>query len=395
MRPWRTLEEVCASFLKLGFIAFGGPVAHLGYFREEFVAKHQWLTDEAYADLVALCQFLPGPASSQMVFALGMLRAGILGAIAASVCFMLPSVILMIGFAYGLTKLGDLRHEGWLHGLRLAAVAVVAQAVWSMGRKLCASRARFIICISAAGAMLLFPGAIVQVVVIAIGGVVGWLLFRNECGPRSNERIVATGGHVPAILALAAFGTLLAVLPLVVHSTGSKSIAVFDSFYRSGALVFGGGHVVLPLLRAEVVPHEWISDDAFLAGYGAAQALPGPLFTFAAYLGTVIHGKPNAWVGGVWCVFAIFLPAWLLIGGVLPFWHGLRSKPWIRAALQGANATVVGLLLAALYSPVITESVTGVSDAAAAILAFTALQWWRVPAWVLVVALGVAGQWLL
>lgn len=390
-----SLGEVCAAFLKLGAISFGGPVAHLGYFRDEFVGRRRWLTDESYADLVALCQFLPGPASSQMVFALGMMRAGIVGALAASVCFMLPSVVAMIAFAYGVAKVGNLQDAGWLHGLKLAAVVVVAQAVWSMGRNLCTDRARLTLCVLAAVVILAAPGAIVQIGVIAVGGLVGWLIYRNAPALKLEEPPQFARGHMPALLSLAAFASLLVVLPLLAASTGNKQLAVFDSFFRSGALVFGGGHVVLPLLREELVPRGWITDDAFLAGYGAAQAVPGPLFTFSAYLGTVIRGGPNAWLGGLWCLLAIFLPAWMLIGGALPFWHQLRAKAWVQAALKGANAAVVGVLLSALYTPVFTEGVTSARDMAAALACLAALQFWKIPVWAVVIALAAAGQWLL
>lgn len=387
--------EVCSAFLKLGVVSFGGPIAHLGYMREEFVGRRRWLGDDAYADLVALCQFLPGPASSQVVFALGMLRAGVVGALAASVCFMLPSVAAMIAFAYGVARVGEIGRSGWLHGLRLAAVVVVAQAVWSMGRNLCTDRARLSICVLAAVVILAAPGAAVQVGVIAAGGVLGWLIYRRVPAPRLDEPPEAVRGHIPAFLALVAFGSLLVLLPPLAAATGDKSLAVFDSFYRSGALVFGGGHVVLPLLRAEVVPRGWISDDAFLAGYGAAQAVPGPLFTFAAYLGTVIRGGPDAWIGGLWCLLGIFLPAWLLIGGALPFWHQLRAKAWVQAAIKGANAAVVGVLLSALYTPVFTEGVRGAPDMAAVFAGFAALRYWKVPAWAVVIALAAVGQWVL
>lgn len=332
------LREVCASFLKLGTISFGGPIAHLGYLREEFVGKRRWLSDDDYADLVALCQFLPGPASSQVVFALGMIRAGVLGALAASACFMLPSVLVMIAFAYGVGEARDLGRAGWLHGLKLAAVVVVAQAVWSMGRKLCTDRARLTLAILAAVVVLAAPGAIVQIAVIAAGAALGWLIYRHTPAPRQADPRPPASARLPASLALAAFFALLILLPPLAAATGSKPVAVFDSFYRSGALVFGGGHVVLPLLRAEVVPRGWLTDDAFLAGYGAAQALPGPLFTFSAYLGTMIHRAPHAWLGGLWCLLAIYLPAWLLIGGTLPFWRRLRATAWAQAALKGANA---------------------------------------------------------
>jgi chromate transporter len=388
------LAEVSWAFLKLGLISFGGPVAHLGYFREEFVQKRRWLDDAAYGDLMALCQFLPGPASSQLVFALGRLRAGWLGGMLASLGFTLPSAVLMIGFAYGVASLGSLQDAGWLHGLKLAAVAVVAQAVWGMGRNLCPDRGRLTLAIAAAALLLVFPGALVQVAVILTGGTIGWFVYRksiqgSECRAQADWK-----HHLVAGGCLAVFFLLLATLPALA-ATGSRELGIFDAFYRAGSLVFGGGHVILPLLRAEVVPTGWVSDDAFLAGYGAAQALPGPLFTFAGYLGTVINAGPGAWLGGLWCLFAIFLPAWLLIAGTLPFWQSLRTKTWTQAALRGANAAVVGVLLAALYDPVWIEGVKSAPDAATALAAFGLLQWWKTPPWLVVLLTAAAGQWLL
>ena len=390
------LSEVAWAFLKLGCLSFGGPIAHLGYFRTELVEKRKWIDDAHYGDLVALCQFLPGPASSQVVFALGMQRAGLLGALLASACFTLPSALLMIGFAYGVAAVGDLHGAGWLHGLKLAAVSVVAQAVWGMGKKLCTDRPRVSLCLASTAVLLASPGAIAQIGVIAGGGVAGWWLYR---------RTIATGlqpapehalrHHVVAAVVLVVFAVLLVVLPVLASATGSRPIAVFDSFYRSGALVFGGGHVVLPLLRAEVVPHGWLTDDQFLAGYGAAQALPGPLFAFSAYLGAAMSSSAPRWINGLWCVLAIFLPAWLLIGGSLPFWHRLRTKGWAQAALAGANASVVGVLLAALYNPVISEGICGGKDVAVAFFAFGLLEHWKVAPWLVVIAMATAGQWLL
>ena len=395
MSKTHTLIEIFGAFLKLGLISFGGPVAHLSYFREEFVRRRRWLDDGAYGDLVAVCQFLPGPASSQVVFALGMQRAGMAGAILASLCFTLPSAALMILFGYGVAALGDLQRAGWLHGLKLAAVAVVAQAVWGMGRSLCPDRARLTIGLGSAAVLLVVPGAVAQIGVIAGGGVVGWWLYRK--GIEVVERPVAGRWrrHFLAAMVLAIFLLLLVMLPALASVTGQKGIAVFDSLYRAGSLVFGGGHVVLPLLRAEVVPKGWVSDDAFLAGYGAAQAVPGPLFTFAAYLGTVMQQGLGGWRMGLWCLLAILLPAWLLIGGALPFWNQLRAKTWAQAALRGANAAVVGVLLAALYNPVWTEGVRGARDVAAAVVAFGLLQWWKAPPWVIVLLAAGAGEWLL
>jgi chromate transporter len=388
------LTEILGAFLKLGCISFGGPVAHLGYLHEEFVARRRWLDDAAYADLVALCQFLPGPASSQLVFALGMRRAGIVGAFLASACFTLPSAVLMILFAYGVTSVGDLSHAGWLHGLKLAAVAVVAQAVWTMGRKLCPDRPRVTMALASAAIMLVMPGALVQIGMIALGALAGWTLYRKEL-PSSPPRGGLARHHGWAAGVLVLFIALLVGLPVIATATGTRSMAAFDSFYRAGSLVFGGGHVILPLLRAEVVPAGWVSDNAFLAGYGAAQAVPGPLFTFAAYLGTVMNGGHNAWLGGFWGLIAIFLPAWMLIGGALPFWQLLRGLSWTQAALRGANAAVVGVLLAALYKPVWIEGVVGVRDLAALFLAFGLLEVWRTPSWLVVALMAGAGQWVL
>lgn len=387
--------ELAWVFLKLGLISFGGPVAHLSYLREEFVSKRRWLDDAAYGDLVALCQFLPGPASSQVVFALGMQRAGWLGGLLASFCFTLPSAALMIAFAYGVAALGQLQYAGWLHGLKLAAVAVVAQAVWGMGRNLCPDRTRLTIAVAATTLLLIFPGALAQVCVISSGGAIGWWLYRKTMPHTGHSSPAVWRHHLVASGILVVFLLLLVLLPVMASMTGRRDIAVFASFYRAGSLVFGGGHVILPLLRAEVVPNGWVTDDTFLAGYGAAQALPGPLFTFAGYLGTAIHAGPNAWASGLWCLFAIFLPAWLLIAGALPFWHQLRAKTWTRAALQGANAAIVGVLLAALYNPVWTEGVKDARDAATAMLAFELLQWWRVPPWLIVLLAAAAGQWVL
>ncbi|MBX3225614.1 MAG: chromate efflux transporter [Labilithrix sp.] len=392
----QSLLEVAGVFLRLGCLSFGGPIAHLGYLRAELVEKRKWLDDAHYGDLVALCQFLPGPASSQVVFALGMQRAGLLGALTASACFTLPSTLLMIGFAYGVARAPDLNGAGWLHGLKLAAVAVVAQAVWGMGKKLCTDRARVSLCIGSAAVLLAVPGAVAQLGVMAFGGLAGWWLYRDTIvvgAPPSVTR--GARGHVAAAAALMMFVALLVALPALASATGSHHLAVFDSFYRSGALVFGGGHVVLPLLRAEIVPRGWLTDDQFLAGYGAAQALPGPMFAFSAYLGAAMRPGPASWLYGLWCLLAIFLPAWLLIGGALPFWHQLRAKRWAQAALAGANAAVVGVLLAALYDPVVTESVRGPRDVVAALLAFALLEHWKAPPWLVVAASAAAGQWLL
>jgi len=389
------LAEVGGAFLKLGLMSFGGPVAHLGYFRREFVERRRWIDDAAYADLVALCQFLPGPASSQVAFALGMRRAGPGGALLASLCFMLPSAVLMIAFAYGVASLGGLGDAGWLHGLKLAAVAVVALAVWAMGLRLCPDWPRRILGAAAAATVLLLPGTLSQMGVIGACAAAGLIGLRGAAPPPDATGGRLTRGHFWAAASLCLFAALLAALPVLARVTGEKPVAVFDGFYRAGSLVFGGGHVVLPLLRSEVVSPGWVSDDAFLAGYGAAQAVPGPLFTFAAYLGTLIRTGSHAWTGGVLCLFAIFLPGWLLVGGAYPFWHIIRGKAWARSALLGADAAVVGILLAALYRPVCTQGIRDWRDVAAAAGAAVLLGRLRVPPWAVVLLMAGAGQWVL
>lgn len=395
-----SLAEVAAVFTKLGCLSFGGPVAHLGYFRAELVQRREWLDDAHYADLVALCQLLPGPASSQVVFALGMHRAGFLGALAASLCFLLPSALLMVAFAYGLSALDSLQQAGWLHGLRVAAVAVVAHAVWGMGRSLCPDRPRLALAFASAATLLALPSGITQIAVILVGATVGFLLYRTAPDPSPLASLPHAPTHTRAptgaLLALVAFAALLVVLPaLSAASPEARPLAELDRFYRSGALVFGGGHVVLPLLRAELVQPGWLDDATFLAGYAAAQAVPGPLFSFAGYLGAALHPGPSAWLHGLWGLFAIFLPAWLLVGGALPLWHRLRALTAVRAAVHGSNAAVVGVLLAALWTPIMSEGLTRPLDAGLALLAFGALGplgRGRVPPWLVVLALALAGQ---
>ncbi|MGE5793230.1 MAG: chromate efflux transporter [Bacteroidota bacterium] len=380
--------EVFGAFLRLGLTSFGGPIAHLGYFRDEFVARRKWLDERTYADLVALCQFLPGPASSQAGMAIGISRAGMPGAFAAWLGFTMPSALALIAFAYGLARFGG-GSAGWLHGLKVVAVAVVAQAVWGMARSLTPDRPRVTLAIVAAIVMLAWPTALGQVAAIVAGGVAGrlWLAAPAAAAPATAAFPVRHGW---AIAAWIAFFGLLGGLPLAAKLTGDPTVAVIDGFYRAGSLVFGGGHVVLPLLQAEVVPPGWVSNDAFLAGYGAAQAVPGPLFTFAAYLGTVMTAPPGGWLGGLLCLVAIFVPAFLLVVGALPFWDRLRTSAAAQSTLAGVNAAVVGLLLAALYAPVWTSAIRGPADFALALAAFGLLVFWRVPPW-LVVALTAAG----
>jgi chromate transporter len=387
-RP-RAFVEVFAVFFRLGLTSFGGPIAHLGYFRTEFVVRRRWLDEKTYADLVALCQFLPGPASSQVGMSIGIMHAGLPGALAAWLGFTAPSAVALVVFAYGVDAGASLLHSGVLHGLKIVTVAVVAQAVWLMGRTLCADRPRLTIALAAAVVLLFAPGALAQVVVIAIAALVGWKLLRMEpnAGPAAEEI------RVPRLVSAAAavlFFLLLAVLPVAAAWSASSALALFDSFYRAGSLVFGGGHVVLPLLQSEMIPRQWISNEVFLAGYGAAQAVPGPLFSFAAYLGAASSVRPNGWVGALLCLIAIFLPSLLLVLATLPHWHVLRRKQAARNALAGVNAAVVGLLLAALYQPIWTSAILRPGDLAVALAAFLLLVGWRVSPWI-VVLLTVAG----
>jgi chromate transporter len=369
--------------------SFGGPVAHLSYFRAEFVERRKWLDDEAYADIIALCQLLPGPASSQVGMILGMLRAGVAGAFAAWIGFTMPSALALIAFAYGLDALGDLSHAAWLHGLKIIAVAVVAQAVLGMARNLCPDRERATLAVGATLITLWLPSASGQLGVILAGGVIGWLFLPGADNGKSTLPVIPVS-RATAISSLILFITLLLGLPFIASATSNHSIELVSRFYRAGSLVFGGGHVVLPLLQQAVVPPGWIDNDAFLAGYGAAQAVPGPLFTFAAYLGAAMKAAPNGWTGGLICLVAIYLPSFLLLIGALPFWSLLRHRSEVRAALKGVNAVVVGLLLGALYTPVWTSSIFTAKDFGLATLAFLLLVFWKAPP-LLMVILGTIG----
>ncbi len=379
-------RDVFGVFLKLGLTSFGGPVAHLGYFRDEFVVRRQWLDDRAYGDLVALSQFLPGPSSSQVGMALGASRAGVPGALAAWLGFTLPSAIALVLFAIGVAWLGDGVGAGWLDGLRIVAVAVVARAVWGMARSLCPDAPRATLAIVATVVVLAAPGAPGQMLAIALGGLVGWAVLRPPAETATSALRIPVGRRT-AIAFLALFVCLLLVLPLAARLVPLPPLAFFDSFYRSGALVFGGGHVILPLLQAEVVPPGWMGKDAFLAGYGAAQAVPGPLLAFTAYLGAVIDPRAGGWPVAALCLVAAFLPSFLLVLGVLPFWDAVRRRAAARAAMRGINAAVVGLLLAALYDPVWTSAIHAPADFALAVAAFGLLTVAKAPPW-LVVALG-------
>ncbi|MCA0756006.1 chromate transporter [Paenibacillus sp. N4] len=378
------LLEVLGVSAKLGLTSFGGPVAHLGYFHDEYVRRRGWLDERSYAELVALCQFLPGPASSQVGIGIGMLRAGVWGGAVAWLGFTMPSAIALILFAL-LLQGYDLGTAGFIHGLKLTAVAIVAHAVLGMGQKLAQGRNLATIAVLAAAGTLLWQTAFTQVLLLALAGLIGCWLYRKSDIPDASELRFPVSRTV-AVLCLLLFALLLIVLPIFTRLFATDWLALFDSFYRSGSLVFGGGHVVLPLLERELVPGGWVSETDFLAGYGAAQAVPGPLFTFAAYLGTVAGGLPGAAIATA----AIFLPAFLLVAGALPFWSVLRNNRWAQGALTGVNAAVVGILLAALYDPVWTTSVAGPADFALAAVLFLMLAIWKLPPWMVVLA-GAAG----
>lgn len=392
-------------FLRLGLTSFGGPVAHLGYFRDEFVVRRRWLTEHSYADLVALCQFLPGPASSQVGMALGLMRSGWGGALAAWVGFTLPSALALALLGLGFSAGGFGMPAGLVQGLNVVAVAVVAQAVWGMARGLCATVGRAALMLAACAVTLLQPGVVGQLAVMLGAGVLGWWVWGRKQAPAGAApgatADASDAWDVPlsrrgGLVLLAVFAALLVVLPWSVAvapaADGTASaLAVVDAFYRAGALVFGGGHVVLPLLQSAVVEPGWVSADAFLAGYGAAQAVPGPLFTFAAFLGAAMA---PGWAGtgfALLAILGIFLPAFLLVAGALPWWASLRQRAWARGVLAGVNAAVVGLLLAALYQPVATSALHSAADVALALVALAALLRWQVPPWAVVVATALAG----
>jgi chromate transporter len=380
-------------FLRLGLTSFGGPIAHLGYFRDEFVTRRGWLSERSYADLVTLCQFLPGAASSQVGAVLGLSQAGLPGALAAWAGFTLPSALAMILFALGISNWSETIPSGLLHGLKVVAVAVVAQAVWGMARNICTDAARITIMTLASCFVLLWPDALGQISVIAIAAITGLLLFKpvQESG---HEALPCMVSRRAGMLLLSLFFALLIGLPVIAQTWPNQMSAMMDAFYRAGSLVFGGGHVVLPLLQAEVVPKAWVSNESFLAGYGAAQALPGPLFTFAAFLGAAMESAANPWLNSLVCLVSLFLPSLLLVVGALPFWEQMRHNRHTRAALAGVNAAVVGLLLAALYRPVWISAVHQPTDFGLALLAFVALNSWRLAPWLVVLG-GGAGGWLL
>jgi chromate transporter len=390
----RSAAEVLLIFLKLGVSCFGGPIAHIGYFRDEFVTRRRWLDEQAYADLVALCQFLPGPASSQVGFSIGLTRAGYLGGLAAWTGFTLPSALLLLLFAYGVGSLGGPIGAGLLHGLKLVAVAIVAQAVWGMARSLCPDRERASIAAVAALVVLFSPSSLGQIAAILFGAVAG-LVWCRAAPPASGgppaAHVAMPVSRAVGASALALFAVLLAGVLLLPGRLSSQAFDLFAAFYRSGALVFGGGHVVLPLLREAFVAPGWIGDDAFLAGYGAAQAVPGPLFTFSAYLGAMVTPQPHGIAGAALGLLGIFLPGILILIGTLPFWNAFRSRAGAQAAMRGVNAAVVGVLGAALYNPVWTSSVKAPGDFAVALVGFVLLAAWRAPPLVVVLVSACGG----
>ncbi|AHY52588.1 chromate efflux transporter [Bradyrhizobium japonicum] len=382
--------EVLLIFFKLGLTCFGGPIAHIGYFRDEFVVRRKWIDEHAYADLVGLCQFLPGPASSQVGFSIGLMRAGYLGALAAWTGFTLPSAALLVLFAYGAGELSGPIGAGLLHGLKLTAVAIVAQAVWGMARNLCPDRERASIAVAAALIILFSTASIAQIGAIVLGGLAGWWLCRSQA-PAPSGHVEILVSRIVGLTALGIFFVLLAGLPVLRSLSGSSGVALFDAFYRSGALVFGGGHVVLPLLREAFVAPGWLSDDAFLAGYGAAQAVPGPLFTFAAYLGTVVSAEPHGLAGAALGLVGIFLPGILVLLGAMPFWDSFRKRTDAQAVMRGVNAAVVGVLGAALYDPLWTTTVYRGKDFGIALVGFVLLVAWRTPPLIVVAFSAAAG----
>ena len=393
-RPSRSqgaLREVLWVSLRLGLTSFGGPIAHLGYFHEEYVKRRKWIDEQSYADLVALCQFLPGPASSQVSIAIGIARARLLGGIAAWLGFTMPSALALIAFAFGIGAFANAADAGWLHGLKVVAVAVVAQAVWGMARSLCPDRERATIAVLASIVTLAWPTAVGQLSSIAVAGIVGLFIFPGAA-TSSISHIRFPIGKNTGIAAWGIFFALLFGLPLLRQLQPNHALEVFDSFFRVGSLVFGGGHVVLPMLQTEVVGPGWVTNEQFVAGYGATQAVPGPLFTFSAYLGAVMASEPNGWTGAMLALVAIFLPSFLLIAGALPFWDLLRSVPVFQSALKGINAAVVGLLLTALYKPVWTSAIFSPADFGLGLIAFGLLMFWKCPPWLVVVLTAAGGE---
>lgn len=399
MSSIRKFWEIFFIFLKLGITSFGGPIAHIGYFRDEFVTRRQWLSERDYADLVALCQFLPGPASSQVGMALGMMRANYSGALAAWLGFTMPSACLLIAFAMGLQHWGAGVPTGLIHGLKLVAVAVVAQAVWGMSKSLCNSSAKITLMVATVFALSLWSSLWAQVVVIILGGLIGYFIMRgpqsaSQSPAQSSEHLSLQVSKTAGAYWGAAFILLIILLPSLALMTSSPFVSIVDSFFRAGSLVFGGGHVVLPLLQAEVVPTGLVNAEQFMAGYGAAQAVPGPLFTFAAFLGASMEQGPSGIFGGLLALCAIFLPAFMILAAVLPYWDSVRKSPSMQAVMAGVGASVVGILLAALYNPIWTGAVRTPTDFAWVLVAYVALVYWKMRVWAVVLGSAFAGIFL-
>jgi chromate transporter len=377
----RKVVEVFLVFLRLGVTSFGGPIAHLSYFHNEFVRRKKWMDENTFTEVVALCQFLPGPASSQVGIAVGLHRAGYIGAIVAWLGFTLPSAILLVLFGLSISSI----HLGgsWLHGLKIVAVAVVAQAVWGMVQKLCPDKERIIIAVLSAGFLAMVSWSFSQLLVILIGGIIGSFFLRK---PQDLPKIQQKTGvsRTAGFTLLLFFILLLITLPIAAKLTGLQSIQLFDTFFRVGSLVFGGGHVVLPLLQTEVLPSGWVSKDLFMAGYGAAQAIPGPLFAFTAFLGAVSSVPPHGWIGATICLCAVFMPSFLLVIGIMPFWNKMRRYPNVRFAMSGINAAVVGLMIAAFFNPVCTSAIKSAKDFSLAVVSFLLLAFCSVPPWAVV-----------
>ena len=386
-----SLLEILWVSTRLGLTSFGGPIAHLGYFHEEYVKRRKWVDEQSYADLVALCQSLPGPTSSMVGSAIGFARAGLLGGFVHWLGFTLPSALALIAFAYGIEVVGTANGAGWLHGLKLVAVPVVALALWGMARTLCPDRERATLAILTAIVALAWPTALGQVLPIAAAGLIGWWFFPPANIPSALHIRVPISRQTGIVCWILFFGLLL-VLPLVRQVVANQTLAVFDSFYRAGALVFGGGHVVLPLLQAGVVVPRWVTNEQFVAGYGAAQAVPGPLFTFSAYLGFVMQPEPNGLSGAALALVAIFLPGILMTAGSLPFWDLLRTRASFQSAIRGINAAVVGLLLAAFYNPVWTSAISKPLDFGLGLFAFGLLAFWKLPPWLVVALTALGGE---
>lgn len=394
MNTKRLAFQIFLIFLRLGFTAFGGPVAHLAFFREEFVKRKNWLTESEYSEIVALCQFLPGPASSQVGLTIGLTRAGYLGSVAAWLGFTMPSAILLTVIALAYTHFNNIVPSGFLLGLKIVVVAVVAQAVWGMAMSICTDTKRITIMLLSATVLFNLQYTFLPLLLIVVAGIFGMLLFKSEPS-HSNSRMLITLSRREGYFWMSTFFILLAGLPLVELFAQQPLISIASSFFRTGSLVFGGGHVVLPLLEAEVVQTGLVTKEAFLVGYGATQAMPGPLFTFSAFLGALLNGPISGILGALIALFAIFMPSFLLVYGVLPFWQMLRQNSRIKAALIGINACVVGILLSALYQPVFVSAVSHISDFIGVVVAFFALTLWKLPPWLVVILGGLLGAVLL